>query len=145
AYQGSSSADGQKASAPDWSNTPALGFKDLDQAAYYENRREEYSGKARILSGQFVQRADFPDNTCQLTRMKMTCCAPDAIPLNAVVIAPNGESLRGAFKSGDWVEVLGEIQFRKRKTGNEYIPVLQIKRRDYIRELKTPPSDPYLQ
>lgn len=117
-----------------------LGFKDLVTAAAVEDRRTELAGRTVRLRGQFVP--GNPDNTCRLARFTMVCCAADATPLNAVIVAP--EPLTGHYKLGQWVEVTGQVQFRKRKDRDEYLPVLQVKSREAIQPIE-PEANPYLQ
>ncbi len=117
-----------------------LDFKELPRAAYREDRRSELQGVFGRLRGQFIPNS--PDNTFKLARMKMTCCAADAIALSVIVVAP--ESLGTAFAPGKWVEVTGQIQFRKSKTRDEYFPVLQVDSLKDIRPIE-PEANPYLQ
>jgi uncharacterized membrane protein YcgQ (UPF0703/DUF1980 family) len=78
-----------------------------------------------------------------LVRFKITCCAADAVPLNLAIISPESIS---KFKQLEWVRVEGQIQFRKRRDkADEYLPVLQLESRDDIKELDSPPANPYLQ
>ncbi|MBY0527731.1 MAG: hypothetical protein K2R98_30315 [Gemmataceae bacterium] len=114
-----------------------LGFRDLERAAYQESQRQLYEGKTGVLRGQFVPTNK--DNVCRLVRWKMTCCAADAIPLNVRIISPESY---GAIPAGQWVEVEGQIQFRKNDR-DEYAPVLQLKSRNDIRKIE-PETNPYL-
>ena len=113
-------------------------FAELKQAAYVPQLRNELQGKTRKLLGQFV--SGNTDNSCSLVRIKMQCCAADAQPLNVVIIAPDKLT---DVKPLSWVEVEGQVQFRKRRDKNEYLPVLQIKGRDKIKPAE-PPKNPYL-
>jgi len=115
-----------------------LEFNTLKQAAYLPTQRERFQGQTGRLKGQFL---GGPNNrTCSLVRIKMACCAADAIPLNVIVISPDPLL---DFKDQDWVEVEGQIQFRKHGTRDEYVPVLQLKSRDKIRATD-PPLNPYI-
>jgi len=116
-----------------------LGFKDLELAASQPAYRKDLEGKIGVLRGQYVP--GNTDNTARLARFKITCCAADAIPLNATIVSP--DRLTGYFKPGDWVEVTGQIQFRKRKDRDEYLPVLQIESRHDIKPI--PAEKPYVQ
>lgn len=115
-----------------------LGFKELEQAAYVKERRAELAGKIGVLKGQFVPGKT--PNSCRLVRLKMTCCATDALELNVYIVSP--ESLAG-IKRGQWVEVQGQIQFRKAEGRDEYRPVLQLRSRNDIRAIE-PETNPYL-
>jgi hypothetical protein len=114
-----------------------LGFKELEQAAFVSERREELEGKSGMLRGQFVPKTA---QTCRLVRLKMTCCAPDAIPLDVYIVSP--EPLPN-LKPGQWVEVTGQIQFRKIEGTDQYKPVLQLRSRKDLVPIPPDPN-PYL-
>jgi hypothetical protein len=115
-----------------------IDFNELKQAAYVPQLRSALDGKTRKVLGQFVH--GDTDFTCSLVRIKMQCCAADAQPLNVVIISP--EKLAG-IQPMTWVEIEGTVQFRKRKDKNEYLPVLQIKGKDKIKQTEAP-KNPYL-
>jgi len=104
-----------------------LQFKELEGWANNEDQRQTFEGRIGRLKGQFVLGKS--SNTFGLVRFKMTCCAADAIPLNVAIISP--ESVAD-FKAMSWVQVTGQIQFRKRKDREEYIPVLKLRSRNDI-------------
>jgi hypothetical protein len=102
-------------------STINLNFNELDQAAYSQERRDYYEGRIGRLKGQFLPGQN--DEECNLVRLKIFCCAQDVLPLRVRVISP--EKLP-AFDKMAWVEVEGQVQFRKRKDRDEYVPVLQL-------------------
>ncbi len=104
-----------------------LNFKDLEIWANSESQREYFEGRIGTLKGQFALGKS--PTTFGLVRFKMTCCAPDAITLHVAIISP--ESVAD-IKHMSWVQVTGQIQFRKRKDREEYIPVLKLRSRDDI-------------
>jgi hypothetical protein len=110
-----------------------LDFTELKQAAFLPTQRQFYEGKVGTLQGEFYPGAN--DNTCRLVRLKMICCLGDATFPNVMIISP--EKLTG-FETKQWVEVTGQIQFRKRKDRDEWLPVLQIKGRDQIAPANRP-------
>ena len=117
----------------------SLNFKDLENWAYSEQQREWSEGRTGVLKGQFA-----PGKSSQmfgLVRSKITCCAADVIQLHVAIISP--ESVTN-IKSGSWVEVTGQIQYRKRKDRDEYIPVLKLRSAGDVVPT-TPDDDPYLQ
>jgi uncharacterized membrane protein YcgQ (UPF0703/DUF1980 family) len=114
-----------------------LNFKELESWATNDNQREAFEGRTGRLKGQFVPKSA---NSFGLVRFKMTCCAADAIPLNVVILSPDGV---GDFKAMSWVQVTGQIQFRKRKDREEYVPVLKLRSRQDI-EPTDRVEDPYL-
>jgi hypothetical protein len=115
-----------------------LGFKELEQAAYLPDHRRDLEGKTGMLKGQFVPGKT--PNTCKLVRLKMTCCAADAIALDVRIISRDPLT---DIKAGQWVEVTGQIQFRKVEGVDEYKPVLQVQSRKDIVEIP-PETNPYL-
>jgi len=115
-----------------------LNFKELEGWAYDENKRESFEGRSGELTGQFVK-GNSP-NVFGLVRFKMTCCAADAIKLNVAIVSP--ESVAD-IKPMSWVKVTGQIQFRKRKDRDEYIPVLKLRSRQDVVPTERD-EDPYL-
>jgi hypothetical protein len=115
-----------------------LSFKELEGWANNEDQRQAFEGRIGTLKGQFTLGKS--PNTFGLVRFKMTCCAPDAIPLHVVIISP--ESVAD-FKAMSWVQVTGQIQFRKRKDREEYVPVLKLRSRNDIVPTDRE-EDPYL-
>src|SRR5262245_33263268 len=107
-----------------------LNFKELSQAAFSPGGREFYEGKTGVLKGQFSRSSS--DKVFTLVRMKITCCAADAIPLNVPIVSPEPVS---DIPPLQWVEVTGQIQFRKpRPDREEYVPVLQVAGRDAVKK-----------
>jgi hypothetical protein len=109
-----------------------LTFPVLERAAMYPDLRQSLEGGLCKLRGQFMPGPS--DRVASLVRIKITCCAADMRTLEVSVIAP--ESL-GRFKYLDWVEVTGQLQFRKRKNRDAYLPVIQLESPDQMQ-----PSDP---
>ena len=96
-----------------------LEFLELAQAANDSYRRDEfYEGKKGRLTGQFAPSGD--DKKFTLVRLKRTCCAADAVPLNVIIVSEKPVRV----KRGQWVEVFGQIHFAKRTDREEYVPVL---------------------
>lgn len=109
-----------------------LSFPVLEQAALYPDLRQALEGKMGRLRGQFMPGPS--DRVAVMVRSKMTCCRADMRTLQVGVIAP--ESL-GRYKPEDWVEVTGQIQFRKRKNRDAWLPVLQLRSPEQMQ-----PTDP---
>ena len=76
-----------------------------------------------------------------LARLKIYCCAQDVTALQAKIISPDSLPV---FQPMQWVEAEGQIQFRKRKDSNDYIPVLQLTSSNDIKPTEPDPN-PYLQ
>jgi hypothetical protein len=96
-----------------------LSFKELEGVAATPEQRAYYSGKIVKLVGQFVP-SSYGDRVFSLVRMKMNCCAADAIPLQATIMVdpkskevPNGADLRMR-----WVRVKGQLSFHAVQSGN---------------------------
>jgi uncharacterized membrane protein YcgQ (UPF0703/DUF1980 family) len=82
--------------------------------------RAAYEGKTVDLKGQFVK----SDNGCifRLVRLKLNCCAADAIPMTAIIIVePKDRSRKETLPSErlqmKWVRVTGQLQFQARTQG----------------------------
>jgi hypothetical protein len=117
----------------------SLNFKDLEIWAYSEDKREWSEGRTGVLKGQFA-----PGKSSQmfgLVRSKITCCAADVIQLHVAIISPESVAY---IKPGSWVEVTGQIQYRKRKDRDEYVPVLKLRSANDVVP-STADDDPYLQ
>src|SRR5438552_3208076 len=117
----------------------SLSFKELDSSAYSEAKRDYFEGKTGTLTGQFAPGKS--PTTFGLVRLKITCCSADAIPLNVVILSPESVT---EVKPMSWVQVTGQIQYRKRKDREEYVPVLKLRSRQDIVPT-APDDDPYLQ
>jgi hypothetical protein len=116
-----------------------LDFQELERWAFDEGKREWSEGRTGELKGQFALGKS--SQAFGLVRYKMLSCPCDAIPLHVAVIAPQGVP---NLKSGAWVQVTGQIQFRKRKDRDEYLPVLKLRSRNDVVPIP-PDSDPFLQ
>lgn len=113
-----------------------LGFKELTAAAFFEDQRKELEGKTGKLRGMFSPLKN--DKEFTLFRVKMNCCAADAIPVGVRIISLENIT---QFQAKQWVEVEGQIQFRKLVGQEKYMPVLLVKASDQVR--KIPPQPDY--
>jgi hypothetical protein len=116
-----------------------LQFQELEQGAYREDVREVMEGQIGRLKGQFVPGAGSREFT--LMRLKMACCAADAIPLRVKILSPDPIA---HIQPQQWVEVTGQIQFRKLKGRDEFVPVLQLESAGSVVETE-PDPDIYIQ
>ena len=112
-----------------------LGFKELSNAAYYPDLRAELEGKTGQLKGMF---SPISPKEFTLFRVKINCCAADAIPVEVRIISPENIT---RVEAKEWVEVEGQIQFRKLVGRDKYLPVLMLKSADQVR--KIPPQPDY--
>jgi hypothetical protein len=115
-----------------------LGFKELEQAAYLADRRDDLKGKITTLVGQYLPGG--AATTFRLVREKMTCCYADAITLDVHIISQ--KPLTG-LKKGQWLAVTGQIQFREVADTDQYKPVLQLRSPKDVVPIPPEPS-PYL-
>jgi len=113
-----------------------LGFKELANAAYYPDLRQELEGKTGRLKGMFSPLGS--DKEFTLMRLKMNCCAADVVPVQVRIISEENVT---RFKPQAWVEVEGQIQFRKLVGRNSYMAVLMLKSADQVKAI--PPLPDY--
>jgi uncharacterized membrane protein YcgQ (UPF0703/DUF1980 family) len=104
-----------------------LGFKELANAAHYPESRQEFEGKTGKLAGIF---SPISPKEFTLVRLKMNCCAADVIPVQVRIICEENIT---RFDAKAWVEVEGQIQFRKVAGQEKYMPVLYVKSADQVR------------
>jgi hypothetical protein len=95
-------------------------FNDLKGAAFDTNKRESLQGQTVILEGRFKR---LGDKEFSLFRFKMACCAADATPLKVRIVVPQALS---NYNDGDWVEIKGQVQFRRPPGQDYYIPVIMV-------------------
>jgi hypothetical protein len=115
-----------------------LQFPDLQRATYTESLQEQLEGRTGRLRGQFVPGEDGREGT--LVRFRMVCCAADLVPLRLQVIAPVGIA---HIEPEQWVQVTGQVQFRKLRGRDEMVPVLQVRSLDDIAPIEPEPR-PFL-
>jgi hypothetical protein len=96
------------------------GLRELAEAATDGQKREYWEGRLAELRGLFA-----PINEREFTifRLKMTCCASDAVPVKVRIIVPEGLSKLN-LERGKGVSVVGQVQFKKVKDREEFIPVI---------------------
>jgi hypothetical protein len=116
-----------------------VGFQQLQQAAYTPETRQVWEGQLVRVKGQFAPSRD--SKKFRLYRMKMTCCAADAYPLNVEIESP--ASLDVAGFQARWVNVTGVIHFRKASGRDEYLTIMEMRSVDEVK-LTGPDSNPFL-
>jgi hypothetical protein len=96
-----------------------VSFQELTGLAYSPDKRKGYSGKMFRLKGQFVP-SPYGDRVFSLVRMRMSCCAADAVPVEAdILVDPQSKDVpNGAALHMRWVEVKGQLRFVSRQVGN---------------------------
>jgi hypothetical protein len=112
-----------------------LDFKELETAASQPENRQFLEGKKGRMKGQLA----FTGNPKRITLVKinMSCCYADAIVnrSNVAILLP--DAVRG-IRENDWIEVEGQIEFRKAINKDNYIPVLVVASMDKVQ--KTSPG-----
>jgi hypothetical protein len=96
------------------------GFKELTDASQTAKGRDYWSGQTAELAGLL---RPVGDREFTLFRLKMTCCASDAVPLKVRIYAPE-ELEHYGLEGGKGVVVRGQIEFRKVKGSQEYLPIM---------------------
>jgi len=134
------SRDVELTRAADILNVP---FTEITKMSYTPEGRKYYDGRIARMIGQYAPGND--QNTFNLARVKITCCAADAIPLNVIVMRdPSLQENLEKLSANVWVEVTGRLQFRKRKDRDEYVTLLLVSSPKDVQEVP-PPPDPYIQ
>jgi uncharacterized repeat protein (TIGR03943 family) len=99
-----------------------LGFKELANAVYDEGTMKAMQGKTGRLKGMYSPLGN--DKQFTLFRVRMTCCAADAMPVGVVIVSDENIT---RIRPKDWVEVEGQIQFHKPPGKKDPVPVLYVK------------------
>ncbi len=97
-----------------------VGFKELTAAAQTQDQRDYWSGKMAEVKGLFNPKGN---REFSVFRLRMTCCASDAVPVKVRIFTPTDVSQFG-LEAGKGVVVTGQVEFRKAKGTNDYFPVL---------------------
>jgi hypothetical protein len=129
---------------------PQLGFKELEVATNDPSLREYYTGRVVELRGQLSRLANV-DDFFTLVRLKINCCAADAIPLKAIIFVDSkDQKVDTAALSMKWIKVKGQVQFRSQRNdqGQElWMPFIVVKpsAEEPLEKLVEPiPAEPYL-
>jgi hypothetical protein len=113
-----------------------IGFKDLLNANR-DGERDFWTGKLVRVKGQYEDRSD---NTFNLFRWKMTCCAADAYRVRAAIVSPKPPA-SGALQDQQWINVTGTVTFEKPRGRDEYITVLKMRT---VKDIRPTHPDPIL-
>jgi len=119
-----------------------VSFGEMATFAYSPERRRAYQGRTARMVGQF---AGSDPNNFDLVRVKITCCAADAIPLGVKVMRdPSLKQDLEQMPANTWVQVTGRMQFGKRKDREEYVTLLLVSSPKDVQPVAAP-ADPYIQ
>jgi hypothetical protein len=114
-------------------------YKKLESLADAEYSRKDWIGKTVDVRGQYAP-SNGTSQLFMLVRLKIACCANDAVQLNVPMISR--EPIRD-FKINDWVKVTGRVDFRKDANGS-YKTVVVISKASDV-EPCAPDPYPYVQ
>lgn len=109
------------------------GFKEIIDATYDAKAREAMEGKTGSLKGKY---GPISNKQFNLYRVKMSCCAADAVPIPIIVVSEENIT---HVRPADWVEVEGKITFQNVR--GKYVAVLYLKSADQVKSI--PPLPPY--
>lgn len=112
-------------------NGTVTGFRELADAAGSEEGRAAVEGQAAVLEGR-INRIDTRQFT--LFRLKMVCCAADAVPLKVRVVLASG-TLSG-FDDFDWVRMTGRVRFVQAPNSERYVPVVVVEDARDVRKIE---------
>lgn len=116
----------------------AVDYKLLEGMAANENSREYWDKKTIEVRGQYMP-VRGNNQQFQLVRIKVNCCASDAITLRVPMLSREPIT---KFAPEDWVKVTGRIEFRK-VSDEKYLTVVVITAASDVAKLDTP--EPYIQ
>jgi hypothetical protein len=117
-----------------------IDFKTLEAAAYTPDERDYWRGRVVSVRGQFAPVAR-SNRVFTLVRLKINCCAADAIQLNVPIVSE--EPLKDLDR-GQWIKVTGRIDFRAEPGTSRYMTILRLPDQSYIVPVD-PDPDPYIQ
>jgi hypothetical protein len=121
----------------------SLEFRELEKGSYNPSIRSLYEGRVVRLKGQFSPGAD--KRSFSLVRLKIACCAADAIPLNVVIrLDPQAAGDMSHLKQHEWVEVTGQAEYLRKVGKDEYVAVLNVASPNDV-VTTAPDPNPYIQ
>lgn len=114
----------------------AANWKEIVVAGNDPRLRDFWQSRPVQIVGQYGSDPRF-DDRYRLMRVKITCCAADAVPLSVNVLGKPDP----AWKDGQWIEVLGAVDFLEVPVGGrtDVFPVI------YQLEVKPTSPQPWLQ
>ncbi len=113
----------------------SLGFRELSEAAYSESKQQALEGKTVKLRGMFMK---LRDKEFTLFKIRMRCCAADAIPMQVRIISPIALN---QMQEREWVEAKGQLQFVKLAGQNKVVPVVIVENGDDIKKIPAEPTE----
>lgn len=113
-------------------------FTTLEGCARTPELQNAWKGSIVSVRGQYAPDRGGNPRVFSLARLKINCCAPDAIQLNVPILAK--EPVQN-IRPNDWVLVTGEISFFTRN--GEVRSMLRVHNRGDVVKTK-PDANPYL-
>lgn len=113
-----------------------LGFGELGEAAYLADKRTALEGRTIRVKGMFMPLGN--DKQFTLFKIRMTCCAADAVPMQVRIVSPTALT---QFKTRDWVMAEGVLQFRKVVGKDKFIPVVTLNAAEDVRAIEPEPTE----
>jgi hypothetical protein len=124
-----------QAEEPVEANVIPVKLREAEQSADAQNLREYWEGRMKDNSvrvrGKFAPIGS--DRQFSFVKLKMTCCFADAYPEPVKILVESPKRLNVDDYNGQWVRVVGKIDYRKQ--GEGYVTVVKATRVDRI---KTP-------
>lgn len=114
-------------------------YKLLEAMASSPDRRAEWKNKVIEVRGQYSPMRG-SDQLFMLVRLKISCCANDAVQLNVPMVC--AEPIRDVNFS-DWVKVTGRVDFKQQPNGSYFTVVYISKASDIVKT--DPDPNPYIQ
>jgi hypothetical protein len=115
---------------PESANIIPMKLEEASKAAEDEQARTDWKNRMQENSVRLKGKAETPfagDRRFGFVKLRMTCCFADAYgePVNLIVESPEPLPLE-KFK-GQWVKVIGKLEFRKMAGADKYVSVVKVK------------------
>jgi hypothetical protein len=111
-------------------------FKQLEAMASSPAERDYWKGKTIKVKGQFMPQTD---RLFTLVRLRIQCCAADAVQLNVPILSKDSIT---DIRREDWIVVTGRVDFRE--VNGTPKPLILVSRRSAVQPT-TPGLNPYEQ
>lgn len=101
-------------------------FASIALAVHSEQRMKALEGTTAMIKGQYMP-VPGRSNELRLVYLKMTCCGPDAVPLEARIVVTNASLLASLkLQELEWIEVTGTIQFMNVPAQRRHVAVIVV-------------------
>jgi hypothetical protein len=106
---------------------PYMRYDTVSKAANDPQARLDLLGKQTHMRGYFAAVGDRTNvRKFQLVRLKMNCCAMDAIPVPGMIVRvrPESPAIDGSEFEGGWVDITGQLDFEQLPGDGELITLI---------------------